>query len=137
MTQEDANLMYNENTWGMYRFNLHDKEVMKDLLNINERNSKDTMLQVVVNAGHLQESEDIFDVSEVSIYIFYKCRNLKLNEEICRTCNNKWSDTDSYDLSDKELERIKSEEVWSRQTILNLLKMDSDFKKLVTTKVLC
>lgn len=137
MTQEDANLMYNDNTWGMYRFNLHNSNVIKDLLNINERNPKDTMLQVVVNAGHLSKSDDIFDVSEVCIYIFYKCRNLKLDEEIRRTCNNKWNDTDSYDLTDKELERIKSEQVWSRQTLLNLLKMDSDFKQLVTNKIVC
>lgn len=137
MEQKDADLMYNENTWGMYCLNLHDKEVMKDLLNINERNPKDTMLQVVVNAGHLYKSEDIFDLSQVSIYIFYKCKNLKLDEEIRRTCNNKWNDTDSYDLSDKDLERIKSEQVWSRQTLLNLMKMDSDFKQLVSNKIVC
>lgn len=136
MTQEEANLMYGENSWGMYRFNINKKDVLQELLNFNERHPMATMLNVCVNGARMIESDTMFNTDEVSIHLYYHERTIDVTEEIHSnmTLHNAWTDSDCYDLSDENIGQMAKKTATSRWLILQLMKLNDDFVSLFMPK---
>lgn len=130
MTQEEANKLYSENSWGVYKYTLRRKALINELLRFNNENPENTIL--VCFDQHL-ESPDLFDLENTYFYLYYKQRDIKLGKEIMENAilGKEWYDSDSFDIDNNTIKELKEQTQKTHSILLGILALNYKFERLI------
>jgi hypothetical protein len=130
MTQEEANKLYSESSWGVYKYTLRRKALVDELLRFNNENPENTIL--VCFNQHLK-SLDLFDLGNTYFYLYYKQRDIKLEKEIVENkyLGHDWCDSDSYDLDNSTIKELKEQTQKTKAILLGILALSNKLEHLV------
>lgn len=132
MTKEEAQLMYAENTWGVYKYTPRSKQLIKELLKISTKYSETVCIEI---SSEQKDSDNLFDLSKLTVYLYYHERDIEIHEEIESNVflSKMWCDTDCYDLEEERIKTLKTFS-WAHEAFLEqLLEKNSEFEKLINS----
>ena len=132
MTREDAMLMYTENDYGVYKYIIRREETANELIKFVEAHPNNTGLYYYLY-DDTTDRGTLFDIENIRFILYYHERDIELAEEIGNNeiLSNEWSDSDCYTLEDEQIQNMKAATAKTKILILDLLKLNSQFKKLV------
>jgi len=130
MTQEEANKLYSENSWGVYKYTLRQKVLVSELLRFNNENPENTILGCFDQ--HLK-SLYLFDLENTYFYLYYKQRDIKLEKEILENkyLGHVWCDSDSFDLDNNTIRELKEQTQKTQAILLGILALSDKLEHLV------
>ena len=120
--------MYSDDSYGIYRFNLHEKEVINAIIDYHNRYPNSTYISLWSDID-FPNSNVIFDTGSVYITVYYHMRDMEAVKDIEEDSilSQYWVDTDCYDMDDNALKNIKEKTEDSIRIIEDLLYMDQEF----------
>lgn len=134
LTQEDLNLMYNEDSWGVYKYNIKRLSLVNELINFtNAHSTKDVCLSFSTTDEQHERNDKMFDLNNLTVYLFYRERNIKIHPEIINndTLASEWYDSDCYDLDSNKIKQLALDTSATKKLLKRILKMNKEFDKLV------
>ena len=132
MTRKDALVLYAENDYGVYKYIIRREETSNELIKFVEAHPNNTGLYYYLY-DDIVDRGTLFDIENIRFILYYHERDIELAEEIGNNeiLSNEWSDSDCYTLEDEQIQNMKAITAKTKILILDLLKLNSQFKKLV------
>lgn len=137
LTQDEINLMYGKDDWGVYKYNARSKSLINELLKFSSTHSlKDVRLSFWAHENDHDRNDKLFDLGNLTIYLYYRERASEIYNEIVNNdiLEQDWYDTDSYTLNNEESERIRKDTTATKRLLKRILKLNTEFDKLVFPK---
>ena len=132
MTQEEANLMYGENTLCANFYNPDNLNLLGELIKLSDGHPDTIYLSWESDKERHSAKGRLFDTSSVFIGADHPARLVELEDEMDgNEFLGNWSDSDCYDLSDETIDKLKKDTPKTKEILKKIIAMNDEFNELV------